>query len=386
MPKLGKAYTATKEQREYGKRISKCWQAAVASIIEAGTILKEAEEKLGSKAWNEMVANECPFGRRTAEKLVKIADDIRLCDPDNAEYLPPYWTSLHLMTFLTDDEFEEGISTGVITPTVERKEIEKFLEICRAGRTATSDNEDVEREDEGSVDADLERLTVSAIGKAGQNTINGGQVNGENGVAERARWVKTSKSVATIRSEQPLSPWQIKFIEKGLAIIANKFPEFALSADFSKVKPSEEMISARMVLATEIREWLRHRTETYRESADAHEKALIEDAFYQLEREKSFHEDGGELPLNDIRNPKNPFYGWSRGQLFAYCKGKKIVTRYTPIQKLDFEAYLNALVYRHCTANEKAQDLAHLSLWRRSRSKNEKRAKLAKAALDMLVL
>ena len=94
-----------KESKAYATHIRTQWSNALNSIIEVGKILREAADELGKIDFLEMVNNDLPFTRRTAEKLMTIAQDRRLTDPKNAEYLPPHWTTLHEVTYLDDDAF-----------------------------------------------------------------------------------------------------------------------------------------------------------------------------------------------------------------------------------------------------------------------------------------
>jgi hypothetical protein len=119
-------YQPTKQVQTYAKKISIAWRQAVEGILEAGRLLQEAHDRLEPKAWLDMINNDLPFERRTAEKLLKIASDKRIINQKHIPHLPPRWTTLHELTFLTDPQFKKAIKSGEIHPDMERKEAEKL--------------------------------------------------------------------------------------------------------------------------------------------------------------------------------------------------------------------------------------------------------------------
>ena len=71
-----------------------------------------------------MVANELPFGERTAQRLMVIAQDKRLRKATHVSLLPSSWGTLHAISQLTDAELEAAIANGIIHPEAQRKDIE----------------------------------------------------------------------------------------------------------------------------------------------------------------------------------------------------------------------------------------------------------------------
>jgi len=67
-----------------------------------------------------MVEAELPFGLRTAERLMEIANDARLTNPTHVSLLPPHWGTLHALSKLDPEEFEEKLADGTINPDMTR--------------------------------------------------------------------------------------------------------------------------------------------------------------------------------------------------------------------------------------------------------------------------
>jgi hypothetical protein len=109
---------------EWAERIRGKWQDNVAGIIAVGLELNNAREELGTKEFWRMVQdkNLLGFSRGTVSKLMKIAADPRLLEVSH-EKLPAAWVTLYALTRLTDEEFQQGIDSGIIHAGMERKDI-----------------------------------------------------------------------------------------------------------------------------------------------------------------------------------------------------------------------------------------------------------------------
>ncbi|MDC1213859.1 DUF3102 domain-containing protein [Rhodospirillales bacterium] len=334
---------------DYADRVSIAWRAALQSIIEVGVILNDAKENLDRKDWLDLINNNLPFTRRTAEKLIKISSDARLSNPKNARYLPPHWTSLHEITYLTDEQFEDGKEQGIIRADAERKEISVYVKSFKIKEPADRDED----------------------------------TNGE--AKDLAPGHDETFPLASIRSSSLLADWQIEKIEKSLQALCKKH---GIELDLHPPKQDAAAKAAeRKKLASEIEAWLHKRKKTYNVGISQEKIDILSDTFYQLENWKyPIAPEGQEFAANDIRNPKHPYFEKYKADLYPYCEEKKIITRYTPIERVDYEAYLESLVMRHCIGNVRERAEAHKKLERRSKSSNPERANLAKAALAKLVI
>jgi hypothetical protein len=107
----------------WAARITACWRVSVEAILEVGRLLLAAKAALPHGKFGTMIEAELPFGPRTAQMLMAIADDPRLANPKHVSHLPPSWSTLYELTKYSDEQFEAGIRDGKIRPDVERREI-----------------------------------------------------------------------------------------------------------------------------------------------------------------------------------------------------------------------------------------------------------------------
>jgi hypothetical protein len=113
----------------WAQRIGAAWESAAADAIAAwfaiGADLIAAKASLPRGEFLRMVASELPFGKRTAQRLMKVAADPRLTNATHVSLLPPSWGTLHELTRLDDAEFNALLADGVTRPDVERHTINK---------------------------------------------------------------------------------------------------------------------------------------------------------------------------------------------------------------------------------------------------------------------
>jgi hypothetical protein len=104
-------------------RISACWQASVKAILEVGRLLSEAKAALPHGAFGAMIESDLPFTARTAQMLMAISADPQISNPKFISHLPANWGALYDLSTLNlnEEQFEEGITKGVIAPDAERK-------------------------------------------------------------------------------------------------------------------------------------------------------------------------------------------------------------------------------------------------------------------------
>jgi hypothetical protein len=107
---------------DWARRISEAWRASLQAVFETGRLLTQAKAALDHGEFGTMIENDLPFGARTAQMMMAIASDARLTNPKHVSHLPPHWGTLYELTKLDDEQFEAGISKGVIRPDMERQE------------------------------------------------------------------------------------------------------------------------------------------------------------------------------------------------------------------------------------------------------------------------
>ena len=192
--------------------------------------------------------------------------------------------------------------------------------------------------------------------------------------------------VASVYSDKEMANWQLVELEKALQEVCDKHHVKAEVAKSTSDHRADR--EARKQLAAEVDVWLEKRKKSYNKGIDENELSLLRDVLYQHENEKAFlntHEDGA-FDDNDIRNPDNPYFGWSKGEIYNYCREHDILTQYSNFESIDFEAFIESLVLAHCKGNPKQREQVHRTLVRRSKSPKKRNAKLAQKALARLIV
>jgi hypothetical protein len=104
-------------RQDFVRLITRCWQAGVKNIIDTGRWLWAAKDELPHGEWGKIFDNdELPFTQSTAQKLMKIANDPVLSNPEYIPYLPPAWSVLYQLTPLETHQKEQLLAEGRITP------------------------------------------------------------------------------------------------------------------------------------------------------------------------------------------------------------------------------------------------------------------------------
>lgn len=104
-------------------RIGAAWQKSVEAIFETGRLIAEAKAALPHGEFGTMIANDLPFGDRTARMLMTIAADERLTNRQHVSVLPPSWGTLYELTKLDDDTLTRRIKEGTIRPDMQRRDV-----------------------------------------------------------------------------------------------------------------------------------------------------------------------------------------------------------------------------------------------------------------------
>jgi hypothetical protein len=113
---------------KYAQRITDCQRKGVSSIIECGRLLIAAKDELKHGQFLKMIENELPFGRSTAQALMKIASDGRITKYQHAGCLPAHWSTLVKIIQLPNAAFEARIADGTIHPGLERRPAAEMIE------------------------------------------------------------------------------------------------------------------------------------------------------------------------------------------------------------------------------------------------------------------
>jgi hypothetical protein len=99
---------------------------SVEGIIAAGRNLVEARNEVGHGEWLPLLKH-IGIGERTAQRLMFIANNLRLANPTHVSHLPPSWGTVYeLVKLLPPDVLEAKIIDGTITPEITRAEIARL--------------------------------------------------------------------------------------------------------------------------------------------------------------------------------------------------------------------------------------------------------------------
>lgn len=111
----------------FAARIGEAWESARRSFLAAGRALIEARAALPHGEFGDMVDGDLPFGRRTAERLMRIARDDRLTNATRLSLLPPHWGTWYRLTQLSDAGLDAAFRTGAIRPDMEEPDAARLL-------------------------------------------------------------------------------------------------------------------------------------------------------------------------------------------------------------------------------------------------------------------
>lgn len=109
----------------WAERITEHWSRSVASLVAAGRDLCAAKASLGHGTWLQMVA-QLPFGVRTAQFLVRIAENPVLSNAIHGSHLPASYRTLGVLASINPKHLEEAIVAGSVTPELTRKQAEQL--------------------------------------------------------------------------------------------------------------------------------------------------------------------------------------------------------------------------------------------------------------------
>jgi len=104
------------------------------TVSERVAILDAIETKpLGDQSRSENLptvseaAKNAGFGNeKTARKYMQISHDNRLSNGSHVNHLPNSWGTLYELTTLTDDQFNDCLENGIISPDMQRKDITNY--------------------------------------------------------------------------------------------------------------------------------------------------------------------------------------------------------------------------------------------------------------------
>ncbi len=327
--------------QSFADRISSTWKTATNSIIETGRLLVEAETNMSELEYMELIG-QLPFSQSTASKLMVIGQTPHL--QEVSESLPPHWTTIYELAQLDEQSLLTGIEDGWISPSTERDEVIQYK------NRDSSQNEPVSIDDK----------TPPTFSKKSRPSVFGRILVSDNFDLDR-----------------------IDELEEELNQLCDKY-SVEYEPDGSKSGPTK---FKRDRLAKETTDWLVKREKTYNSAKLApRELQILEDSFAQINGELLYHPDeSGKLDPADINHPDHPHHGWTRKNLYDYCREHRIVTRWSPIKDIDKTANVRQLLLQHSTGNSRDRYDAKIKLERLAKRGNDESQREATVALSQLI-
>jgi hypothetical protein len=115
-PKIETHVLATRAQ--HVGLITDCWRKTVEGIFATGRALIAAKADLPHGEFLKMIDNDLPFGGSMAEKLMAIARNQVLSNPEHIPSLPASWSILYALSLVGDSMLRAAIESGVVHPAM----------------------------------------------------------------------------------------------------------------------------------------------------------------------------------------------------------------------------------------------------------------------------
>ena len=120
---------------EFAVKIKTSWFRSVEEICRRGKYCAEADRRLSPEG-KKALLQKLPFGASDFSRLVRIGNDRRL--PTIIKRLPPSFSSIYLVTGLSNDQLKAGLKAGIISTKATREQIELFRDKATSKASATT--------------------------------------------------------------------------------------------------------------------------------------------------------------------------------------------------------------------------------------------------------
>lgn len=107
--------TNARTRQQWADIINADWRKSIDSIIQTGKDLAQAKAELLHGEFTQMVAGDLLFSQRTANNLMGIAKHPVIGKSPAAANLPPSWAVLSELTKLSEADFRDAQSRGLIS-------------------------------------------------------------------------------------------------------------------------------------------------------------------------------------------------------------------------------------------------------------------------------
>ena len=109
------------------------------AIIATGRLFLKAKADLHHGEWGRLFVDKLvPLSESTAFRFMAVASHSVISNPAHAHDLPPSWMTLYELTKVPDKALDNAFRDGLITPSMERKEVKALMPVARSESTAQS--------------------------------------------------------------------------------------------------------------------------------------------------------------------------------------------------------------------------------------------------------
>lgn len=109
------------------RRLTEAWTEMAEAVrertLKIGIMLLEAKADLPHGEFFKMVESELPFGTSAANKLMAVAANPVLANPEHVPHLPPSWGTLYELSRIPAEKLEKAIKSGKVHAGLERHEV-----------------------------------------------------------------------------------------------------------------------------------------------------------------------------------------------------------------------------------------------------------------------
>lgn len=114
-----------KSEKQFKRAFPRQWSKNAQTILEAASVLVEAEKELDKFSFNDLRRN-LQLSKRTDQRLRKVGRDKRLYASAIKKKLPDSWGTIEKISSLSETKFRKLVDSGLLRSTISRREVEDF--------------------------------------------------------------------------------------------------------------------------------------------------------------------------------------------------------------------------------------------------------------------
>jgi hypothetical protein len=119
---------------QWAARIKAMHKQTVHAFLKLGRTLLAAKKALPHGEFLKMIEHDLPFTASTAQRLMKIADDLKLANAARVRLLPAAWGTLYELTKVPEKPFAQAITSGAVHPAMTRQDAIRLVTVSAADK------------------------------------------------------------------------------------------------------------------------------------------------------------------------------------------------------------------------------------------------------------